>query len=115
LKIPELHIETQTLRYLIFLQENIMQICYEDVIVKVPEPAAFTLHKYILSVKRQQNKNKSERDLGVAIEMTRFLLGYKEQRIRLEKLYQAIPKKWQKTILSVVEDNAPELHALLMN
>lgn len=44
-----LHLHAQQLRYLNLLQEYFIQVNYNGVDINVPEPAAFVLHKLLLS------------------------------------------------------------------
>ncbi|MFC1771099.1 GSU2403 family nucleotidyltransferase fold protein [Candidatus Margulisiibacteriota bacterium] len=113
LKIPELYIETQTLRYLTFLQENTIRIKYENMSILVPEPTAFTLHKYLLSSLRQKEDNKAAKDLETANEMAIFLVKIKSQVIKLKELFQYLPKTWQKKLIRIINDNNSILHDLL--
>ena len=58
LEIKKLGIRAQGLRYLNFLTSYPRPILYEDIHIRVPEPAAFALHKLIISARRL-NKEKA--------------------------------------------------------
>ncbi len=110
--IPKLHIDAVGLRYLDLLQRETLTIEHNGLTVRVPEPAAFTLHKFIISEKRQ-NPVKKEKDQVTARDMSLFLLNMPEQRAKLESIYLDLPKKWKKQLLNVVEDRAPDLFEFL--
>ena len=60
--IPKLHINDQGLRYLNLIQAHIIEVKYLNMFIKVPEPAAYVLHKFIVFELRNQEAKK-ERDL----------------------------------------------------
>ncbi len=64
--------------------------------MRVPEPAAFALHKYILSTIRKHTSKKAPKDLQTAQELSRFLLTQENQLKKLKTIHDEMPKKWQK-------------------
>jgi hypothetical protein len=68
--------------------------------VCVPEPAAFALHKLIVSARRT-NKEKRGKDLETAVGVLRFLLESPKEESRVRRVLEEIPVKWRKTILDV--------------
>jgi len=50
--LPELGINAQALRFLDFLVENTIELEFENLKLKLPHPAAFGLHKLIISSRR---------------------------------------------------------------
>lgn len=64
-KVKELNINAQGLRYLNLLQKYTIEILFYDINLVVPEPAAFVLHKFIVS-DRRQNQTKREKDIKTA-------------------------------------------------
>ena len=64
-ELPKLHINAQGLRYLNLLQSNVLKIKYKHMMIQLPEPAAYVLHKFII-FERRKEKSKKERDLLAA-------------------------------------------------
>ena len=110
--IKSLNLNAQQLRYLTLLQNHAMEVIFSKSRLTVPEPSAYVLHKFLLSVKRQK-PDKREKDLQTAVELGAFLLGQEKQRTRMREIFQSLPKSWKTVILSVIEKEASELSALL--
>ncbi len=75
IEVAQFGIDAVPLRYLQMLQDSTMRIPFGSTVVRLPEPAAFVLHKYILSTVRIKKPEKSAKDLLTAQELSRFLLG----------------------------------------
>jgi len=93
-QIPKLHINAQGLRFLNLLQRHTIKMKYENIIVVLPEPAAYVLHKFIIQ-ERRLNKEKQKRDLLSAKEIGEFLLQSKTQQKKITDIFDSLPKKWQ--------------------
>jgi hypothetical protein len=63
-KIPNLHVNAQGIRFLNFLSDHTIVVDYQGVKVRIPEPAAFALHKLIVSSRRTK-KEKNKRILNL--------------------------------------------------
>jgi hypothetical protein len=111
-EIKELSVTAVQLRYLSFLESNTMQVHFHDMLLRVPEPAAFTLHKYIVTGRRK-NPVKAKKDLETAKEMTGFLLSRDDQRLKVQEMFKNTVKNWQKQLLVVLENEHKELFDLL--
>ena len=96
------------------LLKNPVQILFGDVIVTLPHPADFALHKLLISGRRK-NKDKAEKDRTQAISLLNALNTVGDiEAVHSE--YSAMPKSWKKTIikeLSVLKEN--KLVSLLEN
>ena len=112
-KIPQLNINAQGLRFLNLLQPYVIEIKYKNLNVKVPEPAAYVLHKFIIQ-ERRLNIEKQKRDLLSAKEIGEFLLKNKNQQKKIKDIFISLPKKWQKTILRNLENNSKLLFDFLL-
>ena len=110
--IPKLHINAVGLRYLNLLQDHILEIKYEHLNIRLPEPAAFVLHKHIIS-ERRLNVDKRNKDKQSAIELGKFLLSLPNQREKLIEVFSGMPKKWQKNLLSILAQYHIEMHDFL--
>ncbi len=99
--IKQLHINAQGLRYLTMLQHHIITVSYHNMPVNVPEPAAYVLHKFIVSQERK-DADKREKDLRIAGDIGEFLIHRTDQRKRFYDTFNELPSKWQKTLLNVL-------------
>jgi hypothetical protein len=111
--IPKLHINAQGLRYLNLIQDHILEIEYLNMIIKVPEPAAYVLHKFIVFELRNQEA-KQERDLYSAKAITEFLIGNDNQNQKLVNIFYSLPLKWQKKILKNTKLHYKSLYDFLI-
>ena len=100
------HIQAQGIRYLNFLTAFPQRIQYQDMIICVPDPAAFAMHKLIISSRRTK-KEKQEKDLETAVGILKFLLQYPKEEARVREVLAKIPAKWRKTILAVSAKHFP--------
>lgn len=113
-KIDELHIEAQGLRYLTLLQDHTIKIQHENFVVTVPEPAAYVLHKYIISERRPPKlKHKKEKDLSAATEIGNFLMEKPAQRKQLLKVFRSMPNRWQVDLKTILKRANPALNEYL--
>jgi hypothetical protein len=111
-KVKSLHLNAQQLRYLTLLQNFTLTIPFENIHVTVPEPAAFVLHKFILTKKRA-NMKKYEKDLQAAVELGEFLTRKSHEQKRMKDIFITLPAGWQKIILEVTEHTSPTIYQLL--
>lgn len=95
--LPQFRMNAQALRFMELLAENIIQVNVDGILVAVPHPANFALHKLIVA-HRRRDKNKSTRDREAAILILKRLARKKEQDIFIN-VFNSIPKKWRQTII----------------
>ena len=100
-EIPQLNVNAQGLRYLNLLQHNVIEISYHNIIVKVPEPTAFVLHKFIVRQERVDTE-KRDKDIKIAQEIGEFLVRDMEQRQILGKVFDGLPPKWQQKLKKIL-------------
>ena len=110
--VEKLHVNAQGLRFLQILQEHAIEINFKNIRVKVPEPATYVLHKFIIG-ERRIKKEKMEKDLAAARELGEFLLQDEGQRRKLKKIYNSLPKKWRDKIKKSVEKSSETLFNFL--
>jgi hypothetical protein len=96
--IKQLGINAQGLRFMDALAREPIQILFEDIKVNIPHPADFALHKLLIAGRRK-NPGKADKDKIQAIAMLRALHESGEFDI-VRKIFQSMPKSWQKTIKS---------------
>jgi len=112
-EIAKLHINAQGLRYLNLIQAHAVEVKYLNMFIKVPEPAAYVLHKFIVFELRNQEA-KQERDLYSAKAITEFLIGNDNQNQKLVNIFYSLPLKWQKKILKNTKLHYKSLYDFLI-
>lgn len=95
--IPQLSINATPLRFLDFLAENTISIYAEDINIKLPHPAAYALHKFIV-FKRRRNADKHDRDIEGALRVFRALLRHGDAAA-IKRIFGKMHKRWQKTVI----------------
>ena len=95
--IPQLSINAQPLRFLDFLIENTISVNVERLHIKLPHPAAYALHKFII-FKRRSKKDKHDRDIEGALRVFNELIRHKKHS-EIRYIFKRMHKKWQQKIL----------------
>jgi hypothetical protein len=111
-EIKQLNINAEGLTYMKMLQDYKFSMTYKGVTVWLPQPEAYTLHKILISFKRK-NPAKKEKDLMAAKSIGELCLDYENRRERLKTIYAHLPKKWQRTISSVLKQLSPAIYSFL--
>ena len=96
--IPQLAINAQPLRFLDFLIDNTVSINANNLHIKVPHPAAYALHKFII-FKRRRKIDKRDRDIEGALRVFRELLRHK-QYSAINRIFKKMHLKWQKKVIA---------------
>lgn len=110
--VKELGVKAVQLRYLDFLEKNIINVLYEGMTIRIPEPSAFTLHKFIVS-KRRLKPEKAKKDLETALALSDYLLKNEKEKEKLKIIFNSAVKKWQKTLLEIIKSEHSELYDYL--
>ena len=108
-EINKLHIQAQALRYLTLLLVHPCVVSCQGLQIKVPEPAAFAVHKLIVSARRP-GKVKQQSDLETAVGLLEFLHTRPNEVARVKSILKSLPKKWLKATLSISEKYFPRLN-----
>lgn len=94
IEIKQLGVNAQALRFINFLSQNVIELKSKGLVIKVPHPAAYGLHKLLISTRRKEEyrilKEKKE-----ALLVLRSLIESGEVNIIVE-LFKTIPKSWGK-------------------
>lgn len=99
--LPQLGVNAQSLRFLDFLVENSMEFKINNLILNLPHPAAFALHKLIVSSRRYKEEKKlKERE--EAIRVLNCLIAKGEEKI-IKRLFDSMPRTWKTKIQSALE------------
>ena len=95
--IPQLGINAQPLRFLDFLIANTISINAEGLHIRLPHPAAYALHKFII-FKRRRKIDKHDRDIEGALRVFRELLRHDYQD-KIRGIFTNMHSKWRKKIM----------------
>lgn len=106
--IQKLHVKAQSLRYLNLLAGYPRLFSWKDLQIKVPEPAAFSIHKLIISGRRLK-KDKRVRDVEAAIGILDYIFTQRDEWIKLGNILKIFPKSWLKNLVSIAERTYPRL------
>jgi hypothetical protein len=106
--ITNLNVLAQGLRYLSLVYDYSITIDYNSIPIRVPEPSAFVLLKYLVSTKRK-DPGKKIKDLKTAKELGAFIITSDEQRDKLEKVFNAMHDKWKKDLLLILQEEKDPL------
>lgn len=112
--IHKLHINAQGLRYLNLLQSYTMKIKLKGIKMRLPEPSAYVLHKFIV-FKKRKTKAKMERDIKAAKGIGEFLFNNPQQKARLKEIFLELPPKWQRKIIGSTKQYSSKLLKFLKN
>lgn len=99
--VSQLAINAQPLRYLNFLVQNTVVIDFHDLSIRLPHPAAYALHKFII-FKRRRKADKRDRDIEGALRVFRQLINNNEHII-IKQTFARMHTKWQKTVIRNLE------------
>jgi hypothetical protein len=111
-KIDKLHVEAQGLRFLDLLQRHVMNTSFHGMVICVPEPAAYTLHKFIISGRRTK-AFKRAKDMDTACSLGEYLLGLENQRHMLRDVYNGMHVKWKKELMRIVSGTSSAMYEFL--
>jgi len=100
--LPELGLNAIALRFLDFLIENSMKLKVDKLMLNVPHPAAFALHKLIISSRRMK-KEKGIKERQEAIRIINCLIAKGEEGI-IKRLFDSMPKKWRTKVIKALEN-----------
>lgn len=101
-KVPGLGINAQPLRFLDFLASHTITIKESGLTIRVPHPAAYGLHKLIVSARRTSEK-KSLKDLREAIDILNAL-NRKGEGAFIKSLYKGMLSGWQSKARKALHD-----------
>ncbi|MBI5180998.1 MAG: hypothetical protein HZA05_06310 [Nitrospirae bacterium] len=101
--LPHLGVNAQALRFLDFLVDNTIAIKSDDIIVRTPHPAAFGLHKLIIS-KRRKTEAKFLKEQKEAITVLKALIEKGESK-KLKAVFSTMPIAWRKKILQTLKES----------
>jgi hypothetical protein len=99
--LPELGINAQALRFLDFLIDNTIKLEFDNLKLNLPHPAAFGLHKLIISSRRiKEEKRIKERQ--EAIRILKILIKKGEEE-KIKRLFESMPRRWRTKVINALE------------
>lgn len=111
-EIKQLNINAEGLTYMKMLQDYKFSMTHNGVTIWLPEPAAYCLHKILISHKRK-NSAKKEKDLMAGKSIGELCLEYETHRECLKSIHDNMPKKWRKTVSGILKQHSPEMFSFL--
>jgi hypothetical protein len=102
--LPQLSMNAQPLRFLDYLLQNTIRIEAEGLKINVPHPAAFALHKLIISARRTKEE-KLLKDRKEALGVLTALIR-KGESGETRSMFDRMPAGWKKRVLAVLTDTS---------
>lgn len=100
--LPQLGMNAQPMRFLDYLLQNTIRIEAEGLKINVPHPAAFALHKLIISARRtKEEKLLKDRKEALAVLTA---LARKGDAGEIRKMFEKMPAGWRKRVLNVLTE-----------
>ncbi len=99
--LPQFGVNAQPLRFLNFLTANVIRLPCDGLTIRVPHPANFALHKFIIS-QRRKNADKMAKDAQMASRILSALIETGDEAV-IRKVFNDVPSSWQKMILTGLE------------
>lgn len=100
--LPQLSMNAQPLRFLDYLLQNTIRIEAEGLKINVPHPAAFALHKLIISARRTKEE-KLVKDRKEALAILTALVR-KGDAGEIRKMFEKMPIGWRKKVLDALTE-----------
>ncbi len=101
--LPHLGVNAQALRFLGFLVQNTIVIESDGLTMRVPHPAAFGLHKLIIS-NRRKTQEKSLKERREALNVLRALVEQGESDT-IKTMFNSMPGSWRKKVLNTLTES----------
>ena len=100
-KIPQLAINAQSLRFLNLITEDTIEIESDGLNLRLPHPIRYALHKIIVS-QRRSKPEKAIKDMEAGIGVLKALISQGQQN-EIRKVYNSLPTKWKNKIRNGIE------------
>lgn len=100
--LPQLGLNAQALRFLEFLSQNTIRSKAGSIMITLPHPANFALHK-LLVMRRRPKAERQAKDKEAAIRILNALID-SDQSDTIKSAYQTMPKKWQGIVKKQLTD-----------
>ena len=107
---PQLGRNAQALRFLELLSRNTITVEVEGMILTLPHPANFGLHK-LLVLQRRPTAEKAMKDMEAATRVLNALVE-KGEAEAVKSVFNSIPKRWQGKIKKAAKELPKDLSAI---
>ena len=104
--LPQLGLNAQALRFLEFLSQNTIRSKAGSIMITLPHPANFALHK-LLVMGRRPKVERQAKDKEAAIRILNALID-SDQSDTIKNAFQAMPKRWQGIVKKQLTDITEE-------
>ena len=104
--LPQLGLNAQALRFLEFLSQNTSRSKAGSIMITLPHPANFALHK-LLVMRRRPKAERQAKDNEAAIRILNALID-SDQSDTIKNAFQAMPKRWQGIVKKQLTDITEE-------
>ena len=98
--VPKLGINAQPLRFLDLLLAETIIVPFQSASVRLPHPAHFAIHKFLISGRRQSDKAERDREQAATVAQTLQVVG---EGARLRSVFAGLPRKWKAQIMRAIE------------
>ena len=102
IKIGNTGIFAETLPYVDIFTGNYIEVKMNGLMVKVASPASYVLQKLLIN---EERKIKAEKDIQSIKRILVFIKASPKSIKELNELFVSLPKKWQRKINKVVDEN----------
>lgn len=106
IRLPQLGLNAQALRFLELLSQNTITVKAEGIILTLPHPANFGLHK-LLVLQRRPTAEKAMKDLDAGIGVLKALAEKGEMKF-IKNIFNSMPRRWQSKIRKVIKEHPEE-------
>jgi len=96
--LPGFGITASPVRFLSLIEEETIIINYENLLIRLPDPSRFAIHKLIVSERRpSKSAHKAANDVKQSLAVWDMLINMAETE-KLKKVLSSIPKGWLKIV-----------------
>lgn len=107
-RFKNLSITAQELHFMTIPIDYNIQVPFRDIVVRIPEPQAFALHKLIVS-QRRTNPDKKLKDIAAARGLLEFFEDDESHLRRLHEIFSEFPKGWKSKVNEALKAAGMEL------
>lgn len=101
IKSPSFGIEVETLGHMSMIVDNTIDVKFKNLVVIIPDPVAFIIHKMIINKDRGKKK---EKDVVAIKNLIFYMEDNPEYVSKLELVFDKLTKKEKKTVREFISD-----------
>jgi len=104
--LPQLGLNAQPLRFMDLLAEKTIKVKVDGIVIQLPDPAIFALHKFIIAPRRTDSyKEIKDQEAGLRVYNALISAGKGD---KLKYVFEKLPMKWQTKIRKQLEKLTPD-------